>query len=242
MLRKTRGIVLYAFPYGETSTIFHCYTEEFGRISLMGKGWRKSKKQNRSNLLQPLFLLDLEIYFKENSDLKLVKEISRSVPLNTIPDNIVKSTQAIFMAEVLYRGVKEEHENRALFSFLYSAVQYLDLIERPDPDFHLVFLCQLSKYMGFFPKNNYSPERPVFDPYNGSFRLQRDLSDEADKNVSALLSDFLKTEGFISMIGGLTRESRQSLLDLLLRFYEIHLEGMQNLKSIEVLNALFDAV
>jgi len=240
MLRKTRGIVLHAFPYSESSIIFHCYTEDFGRLSLMGKGMRKSRKQNRSNLLQPLFLLDLEIYFKEQTEIKLVRELTRSVPLNTIPQNIVKSTQAIFIAEVLYRGVREEHENRALFSFLYNAIQYLDLIDDPDPDFHLMFLCQLSKYLGFFPKNNYSEENREFDPVNGLFKVATLSTDEALLSGSFHLSKMLGAEGLKNSSSKLTRENRKVLLNLLLQFYEIHVDGMNKLNSLEVLTSLFD--
>ncbi len=232
---------MHAFPFGETSTIFHCYTEEFGRITLMGKGIRKSKKNNRSNLLQPLFLLNLEIYFKDNSEIKLVKEISRSVPLNSIPENIVKSTQAIFLAEILYRGVREEHENRPLFTFLYNAVQYLDLIDRPDPNFHLVFLCLLSRYLGFYPKNNFSETNRLFDPVNGIFIREYNGITDSDITVNYLLSKMLESEGFVFKDSGMSRENRNKLLRLLLNFYEIHLEGMGNLKSVEVLTATFDS-
>ena len=126
MLHKTRGIVLHTLKYGESSLIVHVYTEKFGRQSLMIKGVRKSRKQSRANLFQPLFLLDFEIYHKEQRNIHLISSVGRSIPLNHIPYNHTLSTQALFMAEVLYRVLKEEESNPMLFHFLVNSVEYLD--------------------------------------------------------------------------------------------------------------------
>ena len=72
MIRKTRGIVLHTIKYGETSLVLHCYTEQYGRQTYMAKGVRKSRRNNRSNLFQPLFLLDFEIYYKESRGMHLL--------------------------------------------------------------------------------------------------------------------------------------------------------------------------
>ena len=108
MIRKTRGIVLHTTRYGESSLVVQCYTEQHGRQTYMLKGVRKSRKQNRSNLFQPLFILDFEVYHKDSREIQLVKEVTRTIPINSIPYDITKSTQAIFMAEVLYRVIREE--------------------------------------------------------------------------------------------------------------------------------------
>ena len=106
MIRKTRGIVLHTTRYGESSLIVHCYTEQHGRQSYMVKGVRRSRRNSRSNIFQPLFILDFEVYHKDSREIQLVKEAARSAPLNSIPYDLIKSTQAIFMAEVLFRVVK----------------------------------------------------------------------------------------------------------------------------------------
>ena len=172
MIRKTRGIVLHTTRYGESSLVVHCYTEQSGRQSLMVKGVRKSRKQNRSNLFQPLFILDFEVYHKNTREMQLVKEVTRAVPMNSIPYDITKSTQAIFMAEVLYRVVKEEEPNPMLAHFLLNTIQYLDALEEPSADFHIIFLFQLSKYLGFYPQNNYGQFNKFFDLTSGLFKTQ----------------------------------------------------------------------
>ncbi|MCK5068630.1 MAG: DNA repair protein RecO, partial [Bacteroidales bacterium] len=155
MIRKTRGIVLHTTRYGESSLVAHCYTEQYGRQSYMIKGVRKSKKQNRSNLFQPLFILDFEVFHKDSREIQLVKEVSRAMPLNSLPFDMVKSAQAIFMAEVIYRVVREEESNPMLAQFLISSIQYLDALENASPDFHILFMFQLSRHLGFYPQNNF---------------------------------------------------------------------------------------
>ena len=170
MIRKTRGIVLHTTKYGESSLVVHCYTEQGGRQTLMIKGVRKSRKQNRSNLFQPLFILDFEVYHKDSRDIQLVKEVSRAIPLNSLPFDITKSTQAIFMAEVLYRVAKEEEPNPVLANFLISTIQYLDTMVEASADFHIIFMFQLSKHLGFYPQNNFEEERVFFNLASGRFK------------------------------------------------------------------------
>ena len=240
MLQKTRGIVLHAVRYGESSLIVHVYTEKFGRQSYMLKGVRKSRKQNRSNLLQPLFILDFEVYVKAQREVQLVKDISRPVPLNSIPYDHVLSTQALFMAEVLYRVLREEESNPMLYHFLVSSIEYLDSLEEPAPDFHILFLFHLSRHLGFYPVRNYSQDAPHFDLQKGSFvHLRKDDQLQLDRPVSQLFSAFLNLEYKDLHRTRFNRDQRGAVLRELMRFYRYHNEGMGEVRSVEVLEQLF---
>lgn len=240
MIRKSRGIVLHTTRYGESSLVVHCYMEHSGRQTLMVKGVRKSRKQNRSNLFQPLFILDFEIYHKENRDIHLVKEVERAVPLNSIPFDITKSTQAIFMAEVLYRVIREEESNPILANFLISSIQYLDTMEEASPDFHIVFMFQLSKHLGFYPQNNFGEGKIFFNLLSGQFKseygdpeiyLDRESSDLWSRYMQADLQS-VKAENFNGL-------QRKLILDNLARFYKLHVMGLGEIRSLEVLHTYF---
>jgi len=240
MIRKTRGIVLHTTRYGESSLVVHCYTELSGRQTFMVKGVRKSRKQNRSNLFQPLFILDFEVYHKDSRDIQLVKEVNRAIPLNSIPFDITKSTQAIFMAEVLYRVVKEEESNPMLASFLISTIQYLDTLEEGSPDFHILFMYQLSRHLGFYPQNNFGEERVFFNLASGQFKthfgdpeifLDQEASELWNRYMHADLQS-VEEEGFNGM-------QRKQILDNLVRFYKLHVAGMGEIRSLEVLHSYF---
>ena len=240
MIRKTRGIVLHTTRYGESSLVVHCYTEQYGRQTYMVKGVRKSRKQNRSNLFQALFILDFEIYHKNTTGIHLVKEVNRAIPLNSIPFDITKSTQAIFMAEVLYRVLKEEESNPMQAHFLIHTIQYLDALEEASPDFHILFMFQLSKHLGFYPQNNYGDGSVYFNLASGlyqSFKTDPELQlNEAD---SILWSRYLSLDMQSVKDSDFNGSQRKNMLNNLVRYFKFHVAGMGEIRSLEVLHTFF---
>ncbi|MDF1573652.1 MAG: DNA repair protein RecO [Bacteroidales bacterium] len=240
MIRKTRGIVLHTTRYGESSLVVHCYTELWGRQTFMAKGVRKSRRQNRSNLFQPLFILDFEVYHKDSRELQLVKEVNRAIPLNSIPFDITKSTQAIFMAEVLYRVVKEQESNPILANFLISTIQYLDALEEAAPDFHILFMFQLSRHLGFYPQNNFGEERIFFNLDSGQFKAHFGNPELfLNQEDSKLWSHYMQSDLQALKERTFNGAQRKQILDNLLRFYKFHVSGMAEIRSLEVLHSYF---
>jgi DNA repair protein RecO (recombination protein O) len=240
MIRKTRGIVLHTTTYGESSLIVHCYTEQYGRQSYMVKGVRKSRKQNRSNLFQPLFILDFEVYHKDSRGIQMVKEVSRSTPLNSIPCDITKSTQAIFIAEVLYRVIREEEHNPMLSHFLISTIRYLDALQEPSPDFHIIFMFQLTRHLGFYPQNNFGEKDRYFDLTSGEFKSSLVSPDtQLDEAASVRWHSYMSRNYQNIKDSGLNSRQRKNLLEQLVRFYKMHVDGMGDIRSLEVLHSFF---
>ena len=240
MIRKTRGIVLHTTKYGESSLIVHCYTEQFGRQTFMMKGVRRSRKNNRSNLFQPLFILDFEVYHKDSRDIQLVKEVSRVLPLNSIPFDITKSTQAIFMAEVLYRVIKEEESNPILANFLISTIQYMDTMEESSADFHIIFMFQLSRHLGFYPQNNFEGGNAFFNLASGKFKWQSgDPEIFLDMEASELWNRYMLADLQRVKNLGFNGAQRKITLDNLVRYYKMHVSGMGEVRSLEILHAFF---
>lgn len=240
MIRKTRGIVLHTTRYGESSLVVHCYTEQYGRQTYMVKGVRKSRKQNRSNLFQPLFILDFEVYHKNTAGIQLVKEINRAIPLNSIPFDITKSTQAIFMAEVLYRVLKEEESNPMQAHFLIHTIQYLDALEEASPDFHILFMFQLSKHLGFFPQNNYGDGSVYFNLASGLYQpFKTDPELQLNEADSLLWSRYLSLDMQSVKDSDFNGSQRKIMLNNLVRYFKYHVAGMGDIRSLEVLHTFF---
>ncbi|HEY3389073.1 MAG TPA: DNA repair protein RecO, partial [Prolixibacteraceae bacterium] len=171
MLQKTRGIVLRSIKYGETGMITTIYTEAFGRMAFIMQGIHGKKSSVKGNLLKQLFLLEMEVDYKPGRELQRVKEIKNISPFESIPFLIVKSSQALFLAELLEKVLREEESRPELFGFLFRSIQVLDLLEEGISNFHLIFLIQLTKYLGFGPSNNYSASNQFFDMIAGNFVL-----------------------------------------------------------------------
>jgi DNA repair protein RecO (recombination protein O) len=240
MIKKVRGIVLHSLKYGDTSLIAHLYTENLGRHSFLFKGIRSKKSKIRSNIIQPLFVLDLEAYIKDGQELSLVKEASAFKIFNHFPFDMKKSTQAMFMAEVLYRCLREEEANKPLFEFIYNSIEYFDLVETGSADFHILFLVKLSKYLGFYPSSKNNKNELVFDMTEGIYKDQIPTHlDYIDPLNSALLDQVLNTN-YENLSGlELNQKKRNDLLEAILKFYSFHIEGITGLKSFAVLKELF---
>ena len=154
MLCTTKGIVIHHFKYAEKSVIAKIYTEKYGLQSFLMNGVRNAKSKNKAVYFQPLSLVEINFFYKEKKSLQQLKNIRLERPYVSIPFNINKSSIAFFVAEIVYKSIKEEEPNTDLFDFLYQSFQFLDLQDENYNNFHLLFLAQLCKYLGFYPQTD----------------------------------------------------------------------------------------
>ena len=196
--------------------------------------------QADTNLFQPLFILDFEVYHKNTAGIQLVKEVNRAMPLNSIPFDITKSTQAIFMAEVLYRVLKEEESNPMQAHFLINTIQYLDALEEASPDFHILFMFQLSKHLGFYPQNNYGDGSVYFNLASGLYKsFVTDPEVQLNETDSILWSRYLSLDMQSVKDSDFNGSQRKTMLNNLVRYFKFHVAGMGDIRSLEVLHTFF---
>ena len=211
----------------------------FGIQSFLIKGARRKKSKLPANVLQLLALLDLELYYRENANLQKIKELSLSRHFKEIPYNIQKSTIAMFMNEVLQKSIREQESNPALFDFLENSVIFLDETSAKVRNFHLSFMVSLTRYLGFYPQNNYSLKNPYFDMMEGAFYPSMNhaymMDDVQSKNLNQLLSLSFNNMNELQ----LSHSQRTQLLEKLIEYYTLHLPGFSNLKSLGVLKEVF---
>jgi DNA repair protein RecO (recombination protein O) len=240
MLYKTRGIVLRKIKYSETSIIAYTYTETFGRQAYLVKGARKKSSKIKANFFQPLFLLEMEIYHNPNRELQTIKEVFLSPPLKSIPDDLLKKSIAIFIAEVIYRSIKQEMTDRKLFIFLNSAIHDLDNLLKNISNFHLYFLVRLTKYLGFYPTNNYSSYNRYFDLLNGNFtNIKPSHNQFISSELSLFLFHLMNNKDPDLTLPGITSVQRIALVEKLIEYFRIHIENFGTIRSIEVFRELF---
>jgi len=241
MLEKARGIVLCQIRYSESSLILHLYTDLWGRTGLMVPGARSRSKGRRTSLYQPLTLLEIEMIHKPNRELQHAREMRIQHPFISIPFDPVKSAVALFLADVLNRTLREEEANPALFGFISSSIQYLDLASAGVPNFHLHFLVNLTRHLGFLPEKSLYTDMSWFDLRSGSFAAQRPDHGECLEPEPATLLYHLLGTGVDQLSSlHLNRHIRNRLLEGMICYYQLHLEGMPAIRSHEVLKQLFD--
>ena len=154
-------------------------------------------------------------------------------------DNFVKTSIALFVAETLYKSVKEEEQNPALFSFIENSLQLLDLKQEGVANFHLLFLLSLTRHLGFYPQLNSAGGNRYFDLKDGTFRAAPPphplFLEEQDSALIAELMNFSFENMQDLQLNG---QTRSRLVDHLLHYYELHLPSMQQVRSHEVLETV----
>jgi DNA repair protein RecO (recombination protein O) len=218
MLHKTRGIVFRYVKYGDTSIIVTIFTDQFGLQSYLVNGIRSRSARGMISLYQPLTLLDLVVYHRENANILRIKEVKCLHAYQHIHEDIRKTTIALFLHEILNKAVKDQSNTGPIFNFLMRSFISLDQLESVE-NFHLQFLIQLSRHLGF-----------------GVHEAREVLEGTHTAEEEAALRQLLDA-GFDAP-PALPYSMRKNLLDQLLNFYHRHIEGMAQIRSVEVLKEI----
>lgn len=236
MLVSTKAIVLSALKFNEKSLIVKCFTLSDGLKSYFVPSAYSSKKGSQKiAYFQPLSILEIEANHKNKGALEYFKELKLSTAFQTIHSNIYKSTIVLFLSEMLSNSIQEEERNEDLFTFLETALQWLDN-NNDIANFHLILLLETSKFLGFYPDvsqidlKHFELIEGVFTHFQGV----NCLSEHETQLFKRLIS--LKFDSNQKIFAGI---ERQILLKILLDFYTTHLDGFRKPKSLDVLKEIF---
>ena len=206
---KARGIVLGTLKYGEKGVVVHMLTDVIGRQSYMVQGVRPTARGSKMALLQPMFAVEYIGLESQKMSMHRMKDLVPGIVLQSTPFDVRKSTMALFMAEVLYRLVKESEPAEGLFDFVWGSVEALDALQEGIANFHLWFLANLSRPLGFSPDN------------------------------ARILHDMLECDvRYLGEIG-LNRTQRVEFLEAMLKYYAYHLDTIRSVESLRILQEVF---
>ncbi|MDQ7916165.1 DNA repair protein RecO [Mesonia sp. MT50] len=238
MLINTRAIVIQSIRYSEADLIVKCFTESSGLKSYLCRNILKSKKGKlKASMFQVLTQLDLVANHKDKGTLENIREAKVNPPYQEIPVDVYKSSIALFLAEVLRNSIQEEEKNEALFQFLEQSFSSLDQTAH-FANFHLWFLVKLTQYVGFYP-NTSTLEAPFFNLLDGDFQLSETNKYCISNSNTYLLKQFLELPASESFQLKLNKTQRKNFLEMMLLYYELHLQGFRKPKSLEILQQIF---
>lgn len=239
MLVKSNIIVLNKVKYGDYDLIVKAYTKHRGAVSYLIKGVLKSSKTNRAKTVyfQPLMQLAVEESYKPNKSLQFLKDVRSNYLYKTLYTNVYKSAITMFLSELLAIVLKEEEENVDLFNYIETTFQYLDS-EDDFANFHLLFLLKLSRYLGFQP-GKAEDNMFFFNLRTGYFEAEsQGHYSISGKNLTLLKQ--LQGINFDELYRiKINASERHSFLDMLLLYFELHLDGFKKPKSLKILNEVF---
>ncbi len=241
MIESTQGIFLHYVPYSDHSVIATIYTGKFGQLSFLVNGIRSGKSAPRINLFQPLFLLDMEIHYKQGRELQRIREMRMAMPFLHIPFDVKRSSQAIFISEILLKCLREEEANPELFDFLFHSACLLDQKDEAISNFLIVFLFRLTRYLGVFPQQPGAGNYRFFDLVSASFKQNEPVhrsfmnAETTQKFAELFKVDLAELEKL-----SFRNEHRTVLMVKLLEYYNIHLGLAGEVKSLAVLKEVLE--
>lgn len=233
---KTKAIVISAIKYQEKSLIVKCFTESDGLKTYFVRDAFSQKKSNQKiAYFQPLNILEIEAIHKNKGTMESFKEIKIAIPYQSISSNVVKSSIAFFLAEILSLSIHEEEKNDDLYQFLEAAFQWLDS-HTEIANFHLILLIQMTKFLGFYPDNS-SNEANFFNLVEGHFTPIHTYNC-LSQNETDLLKKLL-SQNFESQSKTFNNLERQTLIKILIEYYTLHISGFRKPKTLEILQEIF---
>lgn len=236
---NSKAFVIRSIKNGETSLIVSCYLEDIGYKTFIVKGVYGSKKSKFSKAhFFPLNIINLNYSYTEGKNLGFIKEVKTEKLYKSLHLDIQKSSVIIFLSEILNSIFKEETlVNKDLFNFLLNTLSWYDQVKSCN-NFHLKFLIELSRFIGFYPNIN-NENDSFFNLESGSTSATQSIGVNISGNDLTLFKEFLGTEFEDLNSMNTKNESRTRILNYIIDYYSLHLQMFKTPKSINVFAEIF---
>ena len=192
MYISTNAIILKNTAYKESSIISRAFTYDYGKISFLFRGARKSKN-NISGIIEPGNSISIT-YFNSKANLKTVKEVSiNDVFFNT---RAILSSYYYKMAivSIIDKLSHDNHPEKDLYHVLIEVFKHIEKNNAPVDIIFVYFLFQLAKSLGF-ELNNLPPSLSVAEKFNKfDFNLSEiELSNNDLREIKILIYRHVRT-------------------------------------------------
>jgi DNA repair protein RecO (recombination protein O) len=121
-LYRTSAVVLKRMDLGEADRILTLFTRDEGKVRAVAKGVRRTTSRSAGHL--ELFTLS-DILFAVGRDLDVISQADTLDSFREVREDLVLTTHAYYLAEVVDLLTEERLENRAVFDTLIEAFRAL---------------------------------------------------------------------------------------------------------------------
>ncbi len=238
MILKTEGIVLKRFDYRETSQIAIFFTRDYGKVSGILKGIRRSSKKFGSSI--DSFSLNDIVYYKYcRSELHLISQCDLKEYYLSIRQDYKRNLAANYMLELVSSIMPTEQKNEEIFQLMLDYLNSLGKISDIDKLVH-IFQVKILSLSGFRPHIDSCVRcqkkvvgRARFSLREGGLLCQNCPSSETNfsiisKGTVASVLYIEQNDWIKSLRLGLTSKVKQELKYILNNFLVYHLEKKIN--------------
>jgi len=251
MQEHFRGIVLRTVKYKDNGLIVDLFTQNHGRMSFMTSLSRGSSRRTAvAALWRPLNLVEFVADTHAHNRLARPRDISLYCHYSDIPCNATKSMMSLFLAEFLSYTLRAQQPDEPLYQFVETSMMWLDAA--PDAhiaNFHLYFLIRLTRFVGIEPEGEMFSSTTSFSLPSGEGGGGSSDSTGTLSGLHLILHPdemrYLPLMLRISLANlhhfRFSRTQRRRVLEILEKYYRLHLPSFPELRSLDVLREVFDA-
>lgn len=211
---KAEFIILASTKVGDRSLVLHTLSPEWGRRSFLVGATR----QNLAMAL-PLNIVEAEISVSRVSELWRANALECTQSLNSIRSDMTRGAISMFIAEVLYRTVRDGAVESGLYEWCRSSIRLLDSMESSYANFHLRWLLEFAAVLGF------TPDAEALRPFAGE--------------LSGQIESLLDCSWAEAMLVPLNGELRNHMAKRLISYISYHCCCEINIRSLDVLHEIF---
>ncbi|MBI4634594.1 MAG: DNA repair protein RecO [Deltaproteobacteria bacterium] len=148
-IHKTAAVILHSLNYGESDRIVTFYTADFGKLTGIAKGARRSKKRF-ANILEFFSCIQIIFSRRGRDSLALIEEGSVLNCYPRIREDLEKTLIASYLLELMDKFTHEGKKNTELFQLLLSFLVLVEAGNSPE-DLLRFFEMRLLKHAGYEP-------------------------------------------------------------------------------------------
>lgn len=246
MIETHQIIVLGTLKYGDDKLIVNALSRTAGRVTLVVHVTHNQRAAVRHTLFQPLAVLETTWEANPRATMMKPKSARPAMQLLSMQGDPIKATVALFLAEFLNHATRTNFDGGLLYDYITYALAWFDAAERNFANFHLVFLMRLTRFLGIDPNLEGGKTRttdrglPYFDLQDGQFAgTVPDHKYYIGGREAEVLPLLLRMNFGTMQLFRLNGTQRSRILDMIVTYYRLHLPGIPELKSLEVLRAVF---
>ncbi|MBW2108741.1 MAG: DNA repair protein RecO [Deltaproteobacteria bacterium] len=147
---RSSAVTLRSIAYGDSDSIVTFFSRDYGKVSLMAKGARKSVKRF-SGILELFSVLDLVWTQGRGKGLCILQEASVVNPFEGLRTDFSKTAYAAHWCELVYHWMQAGHPQPAVYDLLIYVLDRLSEGALSDEVLHIAFQLHFMRINGFAP-------------------------------------------------------------------------------------------
>lgn len=241
MIEKFQAIVLSCVRHSDRTSIVSVYTPTRGRMALSVSTGSGKRNLRQASLFMPLSQIEFSCRGAAASEIYRPAGVASLYTYKSLYFSPIKNAVGIFIAEFLTRLLREAAPDPLVFRYISESLVALDSLGGHAANFHITFLAGLTTFMGVAPDLTSFTKAALFDMRAGQYTHTHPGHSDILIGDTARVPLMLERLNYANMhMLRLSRQNRSALLKGLLHYWNLHFPGCGSLRSIDVLELLFD--